>query len=959
MKKGLIFALTLIVSIQSALALSLDQRRKRIVSIIDEELSEIKRLSSQVKGQNPDYLLRMAELNLEKARLWRESENETYLELSDERRRKANKASYFKASSSFFYQANRYAVDITKKFPRYRNISDVYYILGYNAKEAGKTKAASRYFSHANKNSRGSSVTKVKSQISLAEIYYNKKEYRKAIPLYESALSKYQDKWWTKDSFNLAWCYYRANKESLAINKMKQVFKASSDKKYIDMRSQVERDVGLFYATSGRIDEGISFFRSIGINFTDQLLRIAVTLKSQGKYTEADKVLAYAVKYEKSEKRLPEIYIEKLSLYDKFGKEGKHLSASKKMYELFQKKLLSSNQLNTLRFQMQKQAARLQKQVVSKTYRRLKKTRSRKASYAIEYFEMLNRVDPSKAYQHQFHKAETAYANYDYAQAIVFYSKAFELAKAKRDAKFIQNSAEGMLATLGQKRLNSKIKDKYYAPVYEMYLGEWPRGRRSEAIYQKLFKVYLSDKRYDKAKGVLDRYAKNYPKNWKTQEAMIANMMEISRKNKDYGAIKAWISAINGGAYAVSANYKNKLQQLLTNIQIEGVQNSLEKGDKSVALRGYHKILEDPYSTPKSKINAKYNLAALYYELGSTAKAYKWSVEAIREMPVKDAISFSDSFLTISGFLFAKQEFAASADISTRVVAKLCGTKTRKKSVAFKNSVYLHLAEGDLKKAQDLIDLAKRCRIPNSHIVDAEFELLDEYGKQEKWTDYERLVTSLFKQPQARARLIHPLHTIEEVHKKFNNQSKAKLYSKLKWQSYRSAAKSKADIPLEALDDIALERLEEMVSLYNSLKGIKLAFPENAFNNLLKRKLGVLDQITKKAASIQQIGSGKGIIGVYKVLVEAYEHAASEVEAFTPPGKSKEYIASFKGSMAQVYQPLKQTAANYKKEGWSAIEKNKILSDFNYLLAPNQIDGLTVKYAYPHKAISMDRSGKK
>jgi hypothetical protein len=57
-----------------AFALSLDERRKQIIEIIDEELDEITRLSREVRGKNPDYLLRMAELNLEKARLWREKE---------------------------------------------------------------------------------------------------------------------------------------------------------------------------------------------------------------------------------------------------------------------------------------------------------------------------------------------------------------------------------------------------------------------------------------------------------------------------------------------------------------------------------------------------------------------------------------------------------------------------------------------------------------------------------------------------------------------------------------------------------------------------------------------------------------------------------------------------------------------------------------------------------------------
>ncbi|MEX1099060.1 MAG: hypothetical protein WEB87_01460, partial [Bacteriovoracaceae bacterium] len=403
-----------------------------------------------------------------------------------------------------------------------------------------------------------------------------------------------------------AWCYYRADRPRLAINKMKEVFKASSSTKFVDMRGQVERDIGLFFATSGRIEEGIAFYKKIGINFTDQLLRVAMTLKSQGKFTEADKVLNYALKYEKNVKKHPEIYIEKLGLYDQFGKEGKHIAASKQLFSLYRKGYLSSNQVKSFSYQSQKQAAKLQKQVASKTYKRLKKTRNRKASYAMDYFEILTHIDGQKAHEHQFHKAETAYANDDYAKAIVFYNEAFSMARKKNDRKILVNSIEGMLSTLGKRNLSPKIKEQFYVPVYEKYLSEWPNGKRSKSIYQKLFRVYLDKKDYPNAKKTLDRYAKVNPKDWKTQEAMIANMMEVSRKAKDYNAIRAWIKDIEANRYAVSAGYKTKLQELLTNIQIEGVQNSLAKGDKSVALRGYHKILKDPHSTKKSKINAKY-----------------------------------------------------------------------------------------------------------------------------------------------------------------------------------------------------------------------------------------------------------------------------------------------------------------------------------------------------------------
>src|SRR5690606_32978132 len=196
----------------NAFAISVDERRQGILKIIDQELSEVRRLSNQTGNRNPDNLLRIAELYLEKARLYKESENEEFLKLSDAQRRKANKASFFKTSNSYFKAANSTCLKITREFKGYRNMGDVYYILAYNAKESNNEKRAQYYFNLATKNSKRNTQTDVKSKISLAEIYYNQKNYARAIPLYEAALRNYQDRWYTKDAFNLAWCYFRTSR---------------------------------------------------------------------------------------------------------------------------------------------------------------------------------------------------------------------------------------------------------------------------------------------------------------------------------------------------------------------------------------------------------------------------------------------------------------------------------------------------------------------------------------------------------------------------------------------------------------------------------------------------------------------------------------------------------------------------------------------------------------------------
>ena len=153
--------------------LTMDERRKQILSIIDQELSEVTRLAKQENFSSPDTLLRVSELNLEKARLWRETENEQYLSIPPEQRRDAKKRDYFKKSSQYFDAANDAGEVVIKRFPKYKGIGEVYYILAYNHKELGHNNLAKKYFVLSSGKSPAKSDIKLKSNIAIADYNFN------------------------------------------------------------------------------------------------------------------------------------------------------------------------------------------------------------------------------------------------------------------------------------------------------------------------------------------------------------------------------------------------------------------------------------------------------------------------------------------------------------------------------------------------------------------------------------------------------------------------------------------------------------------------------------------------------------------------------------------------------------------------------------------------------------------
>ena len=104
-----------------------------------------------------------------------------------------------------------------------------------------------------------------------------------------------------------------------------------------------------------------------------------------------------------------------------------------------------------------------------------------------------------------------------------------------------------------------------------------------------------------------------------------------------------------------------------------------------------------------------------------------------------------------------------------------------------------------------------------------------------------------------------------------------------------------------------------------------MKFPENVYNATLQQKFKLITDITNKSISIIKIGSGEGVVGTYKLLIDAYESLANQVNSFTPSGKDAAYIKSFKNGMRGVVNPILQKVTQFKGELKGEVNKNTIL----------------------------------
>ena len=955
------FAILLILSISilniSRVFANVESRRVELINIIDQELSEVTRLNAQTKGKRPVLLLRMAELLLEKARLIKEVEADKFIGLSRKARNKKGMKNAFKKSTKYFNQAKKTCGFILKHYPSYRNKADVFYILAYHAKEFYDEKNAEKYFKSAIRYSKNGSSINKKATIALAEIHYNNKRYSRAIPLYEKSLRGKKDKWWTKDSYNLAWCYFRVDKHSKAISLFEEIYKRSGDKTFINMKRQLDKNLPYIYAEAGRHNDAIAFFNKSGGDLAPKLIKIVKNLLDKGSNKEAEKIFSRLDGLKLTTEQVTAIGFLKLTLYDRIGNNTRHLQVIKSLVDLYKNKQLEKSYFELLKNQIEKHAALFQRSAVAKG--KINSHKKAKAKFAVSYFELMAELNPALDYKYWFSCAETLYSVKQFNEAIIFYGKSIKAAALRKNRKIQALASNGLLATLGQKGVSKANKDKYTISAYKKFLSSNPKSKKSHKIYQRLFSSYIVSNNIAEAEMILLAFQQHFPKDFSIQEAMLAKVMDHYKNSKNSKGIQKWVKNINNGKIKVSSKYAHNLQLYLINQQFEEVENATNKGDKKKALKLYMTIFKEKKSTPTAKKNAAYNIAVLFHELGNSQYMYKWAKLALSLMSNKDIKKFEGSFLSFASDLFNKRRLAESALLYNVTYNKLCNQKSKNKKTFFKNANIIYLLNKSINKSDNLISSATRCKIPRSYIYEANLDNLKVLRETSSWRKFQIKLSQLSKNRKYHGALIYPSYHYYQYYKKINNFKKTRQIKKSIEKFYLSALKNNQEIPLEGLDVVANFRLNDLNKKIKKFSSYKLRYPEKKFNKILEYKFTQLDAITSSALKILKVRSGKGMVKAYKYLVESYNKFSDEVEQFSPPRKSQEYIKSFRKSMKELVLPLRSKAKEFYKEARHQIIKNNIFSNDNYWFLTKSNDDFKVEYQINSEGVIMDRGGQR
>lgn len=961
MKRKLIFILCLgflFSSVTNIAKADVEQRRSELLKVLDEELREVTRLNKQIGSQRPDLMLRMAQILLEKGRILKDIENQKFLEIPAAEREKVNKEESFKESRRYFDQAQKTVLVLLKKFPKFDEKADAYYILAYNAKEIKQEEQSKKFFQKAMEESHAGSVVADKSRIALAEIYFNKGSFDKSMVLYEAALKTKRDKWWTKDAFNLSWSYFKMAKFDKAISTMTESYELSKNSKYIDMSKSIERDLAFFYTEAGRSDEAIAFYKKNGKSVSEVMLKVGRYLKTQGKFAAAEKTLSDGVQYKQNEKEETDFNIELLSLYEKFGRDQKHLEACRALALQYSKGTLNTDQVDVLKYNVQKMSALLQQQLVSKTYDHQIDVRDKKAEAANEYFMINALLSSAKSQEDYFHAGETYFSIGKFDAAIPLYAEAIKRSQKNGDKKTETLASNALMVSLG-KGVKKSTVEEYMIPAYESFLSANPKGEKSSVVYQRLFSALMEKKNYSGAEKALLNYKAALPAENETQEKMLAQVMDHYKDVGDKAALTSWVKRIENNEFKVSPEYAKKVKTLVLGMQFEKVEQASTQGDKKGALRGYLQIYKSPESDVEAKKMAAYNIAILFYETGDYKQMYSWADRSASMMTVPELIKFEKDYILFSTDLFQRRQFTESSNLSEKIFDKLCLSESKNKRVFFKNANVIYLAEKQFDRSKALLAKAPKCGLSNDLILAGYMDHLNELAASSKWSSFNDIIHQLEGAKEMWPQLIYPSSLLANELENIGRAEDAKKVRSRMMFYYDNAKKLKMEIPLEGLDAISFIRLGFLEEQLKRLSATKLAFPEAEYNKNLKNKFSQLDKITTEAVSIAEMGSGIGIVKAYRYLVTGHEALRNEILNFSPEGKSPEYVASFKKSMVKLVEPLDRQAKDFRETAIKKIEKENILSADNGWFLVNNESSFIPEFFSDSGAALMDKAGAK
>ncbi|MFT6070668.1 MAG: hypothetical protein ACJAT2_001370 [Bacteriovoracaceae bacterium] len=1001
MKKFFVIILTLLLSVGSPASAAESKREfkksrrstgplmsdkwYKLNNLLNEEISTIKALGKL----GPRLKFRLIELYSEQIKLIKEKENAVFLaSVGTKKRRK--KSVYFRKSKSLFLKTQKMGLDLIKRYPRFKYKGSLFYTLALNSRDFGGDKNTEYFLINALKFT-PEGLPKVHNiKTTLAEFYYNKKEYDKAIRYYTDVLANTRDEWHSKHLYNSSWCYFKKKNYNKAIELSKASFKYGNHKKYVSLRSQVLDSIGLFHIFAKRVEEGVDFYLKNEELPMRYLVKMAKKTTGEGSFKDTRFILVAALKNAKQKKQINEqimLHLNEMEIYRTF-----------KQYDLFYGVALALEAIHLetpLKEEENADAVTKIKSLVGFQQVRLTKNLKMdvedhdpaKRQRVLKYFDILASFEPHNRDQYHYLQGETTYALGLYQMAASFYQKGFEFSKknsnlkkvavtlvkgqkAKKPSKeFLKIEAEKMklkrkfmdslLAVLEKDGLKKEEQNKLTKYTYENHLSYWPIDKRSRKLYSKLFNLYLGENNAKDSLRVLELYVKNYKADQEKQRAMLTLQIDFYIKKKNSDKLAYWINKLQGGYLSFKPDYIEKATLVLGGLLFQGFQKLEDAGNKEEALKGYISLYENEKYPKDIKGKSALRTSLIHLKLGQIESSLEWMNNSLLQFNNKKAFEQKDKMIAAAGRYSLLQNFKYSSILSTTLLKRFCKKKFKEKEQLYTNSVYHQLLENNLSAAMHNQKLGKRCAIKQESRDDLSLQILNFLTKNRKYKSFFKYYAKNVSNPKLKnsfTEAMLEMYWDTRYHGLKNLTLSLKTLLKKDQTNPKVSEKTRVRIS-------QIFNFEKFEKDYKNKRFGKLdhskKFDQPKFNKQLEANLVSLKELGEAAKPLLASGNPNVMLGVYVVLTDKTNQVVKVIQDFTPKGVPKEFVQGFKKAMQGLTRPLADQTISYKQAGVKIISKHKIFSLFNTEFGNDRFLRRKVGYRYPASYLSspIDTSG--
>lgn len=895
---------------------SMNKRWHRLYQLIDKEIKSI----HHIKKKGPRLQYRLFELYSEKIKLVKEKENQDFLE-SDGKRKKAT---FFTKSRKLQIQAEKFGLNTIRAFSNYDKNSKIYYTLALNSRDYGKGKNVEKYLYRALKNAPAGTPIIYKAKVALAEYYYNEKKYKTAVNYYRSTLGKKhktereKDEWLSKHHYNLAWCYLKIVDYKKALDHLRTSYKYTKNDRYINIKDQIFNSAPIFYLYAGQVREGVQFIINGTKRSADYLSKLAQLTADRGSLKDAEYILERAYREAQNDsdsEEMIKVTLKKLEIFRNFKQNTKHYREAKQLAKLHDEFVIPKEYREMAINQLKGQVGYLQV--------RLKANPEKTSKYLvpiITYFNILKNVDKDKTDEYYYFQGETLYQSGKKKTALKAYIRGMRFAKGKKGRRKIKTKlVDAIFFTLEDTKLNKKTQTNTYRETYEFFLTEWPKEKRSEAIYDKLFNIYIQQGKDQLAHKLLLTYMKHYKQKMDKQRGFAAILIDYYVKTKNADKLSNWIIRIDKGYLAFKRDYIEKGLILLGNILFEELDNQAKDGDVDQAIKGYIALYQNKKYPRKIHSQAALNIAAMELERANTENSSIWTKNHIKKSTLKEVKQNSKNLFGITENILLLQDFEEAHKLSAFLLTSLCNTDLKIKSTLYRYAATLPVFEEQEKIALDNLRNYRKCKISPT-VIKESLSYLIQYSMQNRKYDF---LVDLY-QKEGRNYLIQEEMAMAFVDfywdASLNEKQKVQTFTKNIIQKYNARIKSNR-LTQKISEIIHFENFRKMSEKLAWNFGNPKKFNESEFTAKLGSNLKKLEFLDGDAQKLLNYKHPVITLAVFESLYHSYVKFSESLIKIQPKGQPKEFQQTFNQQVSAINMSILEKSNEYKK--YSAITSMK------------------------------------